>query len=159
MGVAGLSVAQENSSSNSTADTSDNTRPAAIADADQNNCSAQRQDAIAVGSVLGVSLLGVAIALAVWAVWERRQKILWWQRAIGLAPQWPPETATWMRVQSQTPKPPPCPVTRAKLVYSAYQQRKSAQDQAAEPPAAAASPQRPREMPDGIPAAAEMDAT
>lgn len=154
---------------------SGNTRPPAIANAALDNCSAQRQDVITVGSVLGVSLLAVAIALIVWAVWERRQKIIWWQRAIGLAPQLPPETATWMRIQSQTPKPPPCPVTRAKLAYAAHQQQKSTQEQEAETLAARygtreyrcksmsqtqiSSPQRPREMPDGIPAAAEMDAT
>lgn len=174
MGVAGLSSGQDGSPSNSTSDTGDDTRPAAIANADPNNCSAQRQETITVGSILGVSLLAVAIALIVWAVWERRQKILWWQRAIGLAPQWPPETATWMRVQSQAPKPPPCPVTRAKLAYAAHQQN-SAQEQPAEPPAVTygareygcesmsqtqiSSPQRPREMPDRTPAAAEMDAT
>ena len=174
LGVAGLANAQAVSWTNSSSDTSATTTPTAITVANQNDCSAQRQDTTTVGSVLGVSLVAVAIALIVWAVWERRQKILWWQRAIGLAPQWPPENATWLRAPRQNSKPPPCPVTRAKLAYAAHQQQKSAQEQPAEQPAPTyrthngeqpmrqtqiSSPQRPREMPDGIPAAAEMDAT
>lgn len=145
------------------------------------DCSSQKQDTITVGAVFGVSLVAVAIALVIWAIWERRQKVLWWQRAIGIGPRWPPENVTWMRPPSQTSKPPPCPVTRAKLLYAAQQQQKRAQEQAAEQPAPTyrtyqsrpsqlddqqpmsenqvSSPQRPREMPDGMPAAAEMDAT
>lgn len=184
LGVAGLSNAQVTStnSTSSASDTSVTATPSASTTVHNGDCASQRQDTITVGSVLGASLVAVAVALILWAVWERRQKVLWWQRAIGLAPQWPPENATWMRAPSQNSKPPPCPVTRAKLVYAAHQQQKRAQEQQpAEQPAPTygahqpgtcqpgyqqqmsqnqvSSPARPREMPDGMPAAAEMDAT
>lgn len=181
LGFAGLSNARVASSTNSSSDTSGTATPTASTAANRDDCASQRRDTITVGSVLGVTLAAVAVALIVWAVWERRQKILWWQRAIGLAPQWPPENATWMRPPGQGSKPPPCPVTRAKLVYAAHQQNKRAQERAAEQPAPVygahppgsdqqgcqqnmsqtqvSSPQRPREMADGMPAAAEMDAT
>lgn len=179
LGVAGLANAQEASSTNSTSETCGTATPSVITTTSRADCSSQKQDTITVGSVLGVSLIAVAIALIVWAVWERRQKVLWWQRAIGLAPQWPPQHAPWMRAPSQNCKPPPCPFTRAKLVYAAHQQQK--REQAAGQPAPTyethqpgcgqldyqqptsqtqiSSPLRPREMPDGLPAAAEMDAT
>lgn len=181
LGVAGLLNATEVSSINSTSNAADTATPTAITAAYGADCSSQKKDTITVGSVLGVALLAVAIALIIWAVWERRQKVLWWQRATGLGPRWPPNNATWMRAPSQTSKPPPCPVARAKLLYAAHQEQKRAQEQAAEQPAPTygahqpgpcqldcqqpmsqnqvSSPQRPREMPDGMPAAAEMDAT
>lgn len=184
LGVAGLSNAQEVSSTNSTSNTADTSTstPTAINTAYSNDCSSQKKDTITVGSVLGVALLAVAIALIIWAVWERRQKVLWWQRATGLGPNWPPNNAPWMRAGPiQKSKPPPCPVARAKLLYASHQEQKRAQEQAVEQPAPTygahqlgsghpdpqqpmsqtqiSSPQSPREMPDGMPAAAEMDAT
>lgn len=166
LGVAGLRNAQYISSTNSTSDASSATMPTAGTSAHGDDCSSQKKDTITVGSVLGVSLVAVAIALVLWAIWERRQKILWWQRAIGLAPEWPPKHAAWMRSLGQRSKPPPCPITRAKLLYTAHQQQKQAQEQQASPMCGAhqpeiSSPQRPREMPgqDVTPPAAEMDAT
>lgn len=159
LGVAGLRNTQDGSSRNSTSDASSATTPA-----HGDDCSSQKKDTITVGSVLGVSLVAVAIALVLWALWERRQKILWWQRAIGLAPEWPPKHAAWMRSLGQRSKPPPCPITRAKLLYAAHQQQKHAQEQQPAPTCGIhqpeiSSPQSPREMPDGPPPAAEMDAT
>lgn len=169
LGVAGLSNAQDVSSTNLTSDAFGNATQTASTTAQEYDCSSQKKDTITVGSVLGVSLIAVATALVLWALWERRQKILWWQRAIGLAPEWPPKHATWMRTLGQKrSKPPPCPITRAKLLYAAHQQQKHAQEQQPAPMCGThhiqpeiSSPQRPREMPvpDVTPPAAEMDAT
>lgn len=167
LGVAGLGNAQYVSSTNSTSDASSATMPTAGSPAQDDDCSSQKKDTITVGSFLGVSLVAVTIALVLWALWERRQKILWWQRAIGLAPEWPPKHAAWMRSLGQkSSKPPPCPITRAKLLYAAHQQHKHAQEQQPAPTCGThqpeiSSPQRPREMPgqDVTPPAAEMDAT
>lgn len=179
LGVAGLANAREASSTNSTSETYSTATPSVITTTSRADCSSQKKDTITVGSVLGAALIAVAIALIVWAVWERRQKVLWWQRAIGLAPEWPPRHATWMRAPTQNSKPPPCPFTRAALAYAAHQQQKREQE-AGQPaptyetrqpgcgqldhqqPASQtqiSSPLRPREMSDGMPAAAEMDAT
>lgn len=166
LGVAGLRNAEGVSSTNSTSDASGATTPTVGTAVQDDDCSSQKKDTITVGSVLGVSLVAVAIALILWAIWERRQKILWWQRAIGLAPKWPPKHAAWMRSLGQRSKPPPCPITRAKLLYTAHQQHKNAQEQQPVPTCGAhqpeiSSPQRLREMPgsDVTPPAAEMDAT
>ncbi|KAI7780710.1 hypothetical protein LA080_015607 [Diaporthe eres] len=167
LGVAGLWNAQYVSSTNSTSDASSATMPTAGSPAQDDDCSSQKKDTITVGSILGVSLVAVTIALVLWALWERRQKILWWQRAIGLPPEWPPKHAAWMRSLGQkSSKPPPCPITRAKLLYAAHQQHNHAQEQQPAPTCGThqpeiSSPQRPREMPaqDVTPPAAEMDAT
>lgn len=167
LGVAGLRNAKDVSSTNSTSDASGTASPIASTMTPGDDCSSQKKDTITVGSVLGVSLVAVAIALILWALWERRQKILWWQRAIGLAPEWPPKHATWMKGLGQKSKPPPCPITRAKLLYTAHQQQKHAQEQEPAPLCGTthqpeiSSPQRPREMPvpGVIPPPAEMDAT
>ncbi|KAI3399422.1 hypothetical protein diail_6894 [Diaporthe ilicicola] len=177
LGVAGLSNAQAVSSANSTSAASGAMASTAGPTVYKEDCASQQQDTVTIGAVLGVSLVAAAIALAVWAVWERRQKVVWWQRAIGLAPQWPPENAPWMRVLNQKTQrtgPPPCPVARVKLACAAHQQKRSPEQQPAQPaptcglqqPEAnsmtqthVSSPQSPREMGDGMPAAAEMDAT
>ncbi|KAJ0123211.1 hypothetical protein J7T55_011675 [Diaporthe amygdali] len=177
LGVAGLSNAQAVSSTNSSSVTTRTETSTAIPTTHDDDCSSQKQDTITVGAVLGVSIVIAAIALIVWALWERRQKVLWWQRAIGAAPHWPPENAPWMRVQCPKSKPPPCPVTRAKLAYANHQKQRSQQQEPAPSyghqqseagqreyeqqmgQTHISSPQRPREMPDGMPAAAEMDAT